>query len=194
MHKSYSKTRILVEGALMVALATILSMIKVFEMPFGGSVTLLSMLPLVLMSFRHGTRWGLLTAFVHSVLQMVLGFSNVGYCPTLLSQVGCILLDYILAFTALGLAYAFSRPFKNRFVGVIVGTAIVCAIRFLCSWLSGMLIWGSYKDYYEWAVNMPVWLYSLVYNGNYMLPETAITVIGTVFMVKGASKLFEMQK
>ena len=194
MSKTYSNTRILVEGALMIALATILSMIKIFEMPFGGSVTLLSMLPIVLMSFRHGTRWGLLTAFVHSVLQLVLGFSNIGYCATFLSQVGCILLDYLVAFTVLGLAYALSRPFKNRLAGVIAGTAIVCGLRFVCSWLSGIVIWGSYQSYYDWAANMPVWLYSLIYNGNYMLPETVITVIGTAFMVRGASKLFEMQE
>ena len=193
MNKSFSNTRIMVEGALMIALATILSMIKVFEMPFGGSVTLLSMMPIILMSFRHGTRWGVLTAFVHSVLQLVLGFNNVGYCATLLSQIGCILLDYILAFTALGLADAIGKPFKNRLVGIIVGTAVVCLLRFVCSWLSGILIWGSYQSYYEWAANMPLWLYSLVYNGNFMLPETAITIIGTVFMVKGASRLFERQ-
>ena len=193
MNKSFSNTRIMVEGALMIALATILSMIKIFEMPFGGSVTLLSMMPIILMSFRHGTRWGVLTAFVHSVLQLVLGFNNVGYCATLLSQIGCILLDYILAFTALGLADAIGKPFKNRLVGIIVGTAVVCLLRFVCSWLSGILIWGSYQSYYEWAANMPLWLYSLVYNGNFMLPETAITIIGTVFMVKGASRLFERQ-
>ena len=148
MNKSFSNTRIMVEGALMIALATILSMIKVFEMPFGGSVTLLSMMPIILMSFRHGTRWGVLTAFVHSVLQLVLGFNNVGYCATLLSQIGCILLDYILAFTALGLADAIGKPFKNRLVGIIVGTAVVCLLRFVCSWLSGILIWGSYQSYY----------------------------------------------
>ena len=193
MNKSFSNTRIMVEGALMIALATILSMIKVFEMPFGGSVTLLAMMPIILMSFRHGTRWGVLTAFVHSVLQLVLGFNNVGYCATLLSQIGCILLDYILAFTALGLADAIGKPFKNRLVGIIVGTAVVCLLRFVCSWLSGILIWGSYQSYYEWAANMPLWLYSLVYNGNFMLPETAITIVGTVFMVKGASRLFERQ-
>ena len=193
MNKSFSNTRIMVEGALMIALATILSMIKVFEMPFGGSVTLLSMMPIILMSFRHGTRWGVLTAFVHSVLQLVLGFNNVGYCATLLSQIGCILLDYILAFTALGLADAIGKPFRNRLVGIIVGTAVVCLLRFVCSWLSGILIWGSYQSYYEWAANMPLWLYSLVYNGNFMLPETAITIVGTVFMVKGASRLFERQ-
>ena len=193
MNKSFSNTRIMVEGALMIALATILSMIKVFEMPFGGSVTLLSIMPSIVMSFRPGSRWGVLTAFVHSVLQLVLGFNNVGYCATLLSQIGCILLDYILAFTALGLADAIGKPFKNRLVGIIVGTAVVCLLRFVCSWLSGILIWGSYQSYYEWAANMPLWLYSLVYNGNFMLPETAITIVGTVFMVKGASRLFERQ-
>lgn len=189
----YSNTRILVEGALMIALSTVLSMIEIIHMPFGGSVTLLSMLPIILMSFRHGTRWGLLTAFVHSLLQLVMGFSNVGYCATLASQIGCILLDYLLAFTALGLAYAISRPFKNRVVGIIVGAVAVCVIRFICSWLSGILIWGSYQSYYEWAANMPVALYSFIYNGNYMLPETVLTAIGTVFMVKGAPKLFEQQ-
>ena len=193
MTKTYSNTRILVEGALMIALATILSMIEILKMPFGGSVTLFSMLPLVLMSFRHGTRWGLLTAFVHSVLQLVLGFNNVGYCPTFISQVGCILLDYLLAFTALGLAWFFSKPFKNRMAGIIAGTAIVCALRFLCSWLSGMLIWGSYQSYYDWAANLPLWLYSLIYNGNFLLPETVITVIGAALMVRGASRLFEAQ-
>ena len=190
---NYSRTRIMVEGALMIALATVLSMIKVFEMPFGGSVTLLSMLPIILMSFRHGTRWGLLTAFVHSLLQLVLGINNLGYCATLTSQIGCILLDYVVAFTALGLAYAISQPFKNRIVGIIVGAVAVCLIRFACSWLSGILIWGSYQSYYEWAANMPVALYSFIYNGNYMLPETVITAIGTVFMVKGAPKLFDRQ-
>ena len=193
MNERRSATRIMVEGALMIALSTILSMIKILEMPFGGSVTLLSMLPIILMSYRNGTRWGLLTAFVHSLLQLVLGFNNVGYCPTLISQIGCILLDYILAFTALGLANAISKPIKNRLLGICVGAAAVCALRFVCSWLSGILIWGSYQSYYEWAANMPLWLYSLIYNGNYMLPETVITVIGTAFMVKGASRLFERQ-
>ncbi len=193
MNKTVSNTRVLVEGALMIALSTVLWMIKVFEMPYGGCVTLLSMLPIILMSFRHGTRWGLLTAFVNSLIQMILGFNNVGACPTLLSQIGCILLDFVVAFSVLGLAYAFSKPFKNRILGICVGVVAVCALRFVCSWLSGMLIWGSYQSYYGWAENLPLWLYSLIYNGNYMLPETAITVLGTILMVRGASKLFERQ-
>ena len=76
MSNTYSKTRILVECALMIALSTVLSMIKIIQMPYGGGVTPLSMLPIILVSFRHGTRWGLLTSFVDSVLQLILGLNN----------------------------------------------------------------------------------------------------------------------
>ena len=65
MSKTYSKTRILVECALMIAIGTVLSNIKIFTMPNGGSVTLLSMLPFVLVSFRHGVKWGLFTGLVN---------------------------------------------------------------------------------------------------------------------------------
>ena len=142
MSKTYSKTRTLVECALMIALGTVLANIKIFEMPNGGSITLLSMLPFILVSYRHGTKWGLFTGFVNSLLQMLLGF-YAPPAPGLLPLVGMILLDYVLAFTLLGLAGAIAKPFKNRLVGVAVGTAAVCGIRFLCSFLSGVLIWGQ---------------------------------------------------
>ena len=74
MTKTYSKTRILVECALMIAAGTVLSNFKIYELPNGGSVTFLSMLPFVLVSFRHGAKWGLFTGFVNSLLQMLLGF------------------------------------------------------------------------------------------------------------------------
>ena len=193
MNKTYSKTRILVEGALMIALATILSMIKLFRMPYGGSVKLMAMVPLVMMSYRHGVKWGVVTAFAYSLLHMIMGISDVASCPTLLSQIGCVLLDYVIAYTVLGLADAIAKPFDNRVVGVCVATGAVCLMRFVCSWLSGMLVWGAYQSYYEWAVNMPTWLYSLIYNGNYMLPDTAINIIGAAVLVKAAPKLFDRQ-
>ncbi len=189
----YSKTRILTEGAMMIALSTVLSMVKVFEMPYGGSVTLLSMLPLILMSLRHGTKWGLFTAFVHSILQLLMGLANVAAAANLMAQVGCVLLDYVLAFTALGLADAFANKFGNKILGVAVGAFGVCLLRFICSFFSGWLLWGSYKDSYEWAKDMPVWMYSLVYNGGYMLPETILTVVGAVLLVKAMPKLFDKQ-
>ena len=106
MSKTYSKTRTLVECALMIALGTVLANIKIFELPNGGSITLLSMLPFILVSYRHGTKWGLFTGFVNSLLQMLLGF-YAPPAPGLLPLVGMILLDYVLAFTLLGLAVVF---------------------------------------------------------------------------------------
>ena len=141
MSKTYSKTRILVECALMIAIGTVLSNIKFFTMPNGGSITLLSMLPFVLVSFRHGAKWGLFTGFVNACLQMIMGF----YPPpasTFLYFLGEVLLDYVLAFMALGLAELFARPFKNRTVGVAVGTFAAGFLRFMCSFLSGVLVWG----------------------------------------------------
>ena len=193
MNNTHSKTLILVEGALMIAVATLLSMVKLFRMPYGGSVKLMAMVPLVMMSFRHGIKWGTITAFAYSLLHLVLGINDVASCPTLLSQIGCILLDYVIAYTVLGLADAIAKPFKNRIVGVCVGTGVVCLMRFVCSWLSGILVWGAYQSYYDWAANMPTWLYSLIYNGNYMLPDTVINIIGAAILVKAASRLFDRQ-
>ena len=108
MSKSYSKTRVLVECALMVAIGTVLANIKIFTMPNGGSVTLLSMLPFVLVSFRHGVKWGLFTGLVNGCLQMLLGFWAPP-TPTFIYFLGEILLDYLVAFMALGTA-EFLRP------------------------------------------------------------------------------------
>ena len=190
MSQTYSKTRILVECALMIAIGTILAQIKLFKMPQGGSVTLLSMLPFILVSFRHGVKWGLLTGFANSLLQMLMDF----WAPpagTITSLIACILLDYVLAFSLLGIAGAIAKPFSNRFVGVCVGTASVCVIRFLCSFLSGFLLWGSYQSSYDWAVGMPVWLYSLIYNGSYMGVELVFTTLGAAVLYKAAPKLFD---
>lgn len=192
MTHSATKTRTLVECALLIAVGTVLAQIKILDMPFGGSVTLLSMLPFVMVSMRHGVAWGLATGFVNSLLQMLLGF----YAPpagTVFAFVGMILLDYVLAFTLLGTAKWFAGFFKSRTLGVAAGTAAVCFLRFICSFLSGMLIWGSYQSEYSWAAGMPTALYSLIYNGGYMLPELLLTTLGVVLLYKAAPKLFAAQ-
>ena len=186
MYKTYSKTRTLVECALMIALGTVLANIKIYSLPNGGSITLFSMLPFIMISFRHGVKWGLFTGFVNSLLQMLLGF-YAPPAPGLLPLVGMILLDYVLAFTLLGLACAIAKPFSNKLVGVGVGTAVVCFIRFMCSFLSGVLIWGNLSD------GLPAWTYSLTYNGSYMLPETIMTTIAAVLIYKAAPQLFRAQ-
>lgn len=186
MTKTYTKTRTLVECALMIALGTVLANVKIYELPNGGSVTLFSMLPFILISFRHGVKWGLFTGFVNSLLQMLLGF-YAPPAPGLLPLVGMILLDYVLAFMVLGLAGGIAKTFQNPLVGVTVGTVAVCALRFLCSFLSGVLIWGNLSD------GLPAWVYSLTYNGSYMLPETVLTTLGALLVYKAAPKLFDTQ-
>ena len=157
------KTFLLVEGALMIAMAFVLSYIKLYDMPMGGSITL-EMIPLVIMGLRHGVKWG--------------------------TFIGCVLLDYLFAFTVLGLAGLFLPLFKNKLIGAAVGTAICGALRFLCSFLSGWLLWGSYAPK-GWSVAY----YSLIYNGSYMLPNIIIGVIVILIIGKTAPGfLFQKQE
>ena len=203
-----SSTHMLVEGALMIALSTVLSEIPFFKMPNGGDITLVSMLPIILMSFRNGPKWGLFTAFVHSLLQLMLGLNNVAYCKTLTAQIGCILLDYVLAFTVLGLASTLAKPFKNVYAKITMGTIGACVLRFLCSFLSGFLVWRDYKGAFEWlnsfswlawatetmGENALCWFYSFMYNAFYMIPETILTTIAIVLLYKAAPKLLNVNK
>lgn len=182
--KNMSRIHILVECALMIAIGTVLMMIKIYELPNGGSVTLVSMLPFVLVSFRHGVKWGVLTGLACALLQMLTGF----YPPpagTPIAFIAMILLDYILAFAMLGTACVFAKPLKNRMVGVAVGTVAVCVVRFLCSFLSGFLIWGSIVTDGFGAV-----VYSLGYNASYMVPEMILTTAVVLILYKLAPKLF----
>ena len=193
MSNKRTNTRALTECALMIAAGTVLAQIKIFTMPYGGSVTLVSMLPFVLVSYRHGVKWGLFTGFINSLLQMLTNF----YLPpagTFTAVVAMVLLDYVLAFMCLGLACVFAKPFKKRKLGVGIGTASVCFMRFLCSFVSGAMLWGSYQSYYEWAVGLSVWEYSFIYNASYMLPELLITAIAAVAISSVAPKFFEVQK
>lgn len=185
-----SKVRILTECAILIAIGTVLAQIQIFRMPNGGSVTAVSMLPFILISFRHGTRWGLLAGFANSLLQMLLGGLYAPPAGTAAAMAGAILLDYVLAFTLLGLAELFSRPFgeKRRLMGVIAGTFAVCFIRFSCSFVSGFLIWGSLTEDGLGAV-----LFSLGYNASYMVPETAFTLIAAVALFKKTPALFDPQ-
>ena len=96
MANKSSKIHILTESAIMVALATVLSMFKVWEAPYGGSVTVLSMAPIIILSMRRGVKVGLLAGFAHSLIQLLLGLGTVAYVPTPAGIVICVLTDYIL--------------------------------------------------------------------------------------------------
>ena len=183
-----NKTRILAECAVLIALGTILAQIMIYEMPYGGSITAASMVPFILISLRHGPRWGLLSGFANSLLQMLLG----GLWPTPAGTATAmaleVILDYLVPFTALGLAWFFAKPFgeEKKMKGVLVGTVCVCVLRFLAHFLSGFIVWGSNTNDGIGAV-----IYSLTYNGSFMSVETVITVIVIGLLCKSVPKLFK---
>lgn len=182
--KNLSKVRIMVECGLMIAIGTVLAQIRLYRLPNGGSITLVSMLPFILVSFRHGWKWGALTGFANALLQMM--FDAVSPAGSMTAFIGMIVLDYLIAFICLGLADFFAKPFgKKRLAGVTVATTIVCAIRFLCSFLSGFLFFADFAP-----EGMSPVIYSLGYNASYMIPETIITVIAVLVLFKAAPKLF----
>jgi len=186
MNKTTLKTRILVECAILIAMGTILAQIKLFRLPAGGSVTAASMVPFILISFRHGTKWGIIAGVVNTLLQIAIGGIYTPPAGTVWAVIGSILLDYAIAYICLGFSKAFSKPFKNKTLGVAFGTFMVCFIRFLCSFVSGFLIWASLVEDGFGAIT-----YSLTYNGSYMLPETLITIVVIVVLYRTAPKIFK---
>ena len=177
-----SRTYALTECALALALSFALSYIKVIQLPFEGAVTLLSMLPICLISIKHGVLWGLGTAFCYSWLQILQG-GVFAWGLTPLMLFGSLVFDFFLAFTPLGLAGLFRR---RGTVGCVLGVAMVCAIRFLSHFLSGVILWAELDAFVafgqEW-ISRPG-LYSLCYNGIYMLPETVFTTVGALILLR----------
>ena len=182
--KSRENLRALVESSLLVAAGFVLSYITLIKLPQGGSVTPLSMLPILMIGLRHGLKWGLCGGFVYSCLQMLQEF----WPPpsgTVLAYISVVLLDYILAFTILGL----SGLFKNLRYGFIYAAPLCIFFRFLCHFVSGIVIWAS-----AYAGDTPFWIYSLIYNGSYMGLELVLTMaVGTV-LCSAAPVLFTPPK
>lgn len=146
--------------AMSIALGTVLSNIKLFRFPFGGSVTLMSMLPICLPGYFFGLGAGLLTGVAHGVLQLLID-------PYVLypSQ---LIVDYLLAFGALGLSGLFSGAKNGLAKGYVAGVLG----RYVFATLSGWLFFGAYA--WEGWAPLP---YSLAYNACYIFAEAALTVI-----------------
>lgn len=154
-------TKQLVFSAIAMALALVTSMIKLFEMPLGGSVTLLSMLFIVLIGYWYGPKAGLMTGFAYGLLQFII--------EPVFYTIPQLIVDYPLAFGALGL----SGFFSNRKHGLQLGYIAGILGRLVFAWLSGVIFFASYASSY----NMSAPVYSLVYNGSYIFAEGIITLI-----------------
>lgn len=167
------KIRRLVESALMIALSTILAELAVIKFPYGGSVTVFSQLPVIIISYRYGMKWGAGTGLAMALIQMIFGLENFSYVSGIVAYLILLFGDYIIAFTALGLGGMFRNKIKNQALGLTLGSIVVTTVRFICHFITGITIWGDYSNGAS-----SVWIYSLTYNGGYMLPELIITAIG----------------
>jgi thiamine transporter len=166
---SSKPTRMLTEAGIMIAAAQILSYIKLFEAPYGGSVTAGSMIPIIVFSLRWGLKSGLLAGTAYGVLQFLLGGAIYSY------HILSILFDYVVAFGLLGLAGLFRGDIK----GVIAGSFVGVFGRFVCHVISGVAVWASYAP-----EGMNPLVYSILYNGSYLLPELIVTAIITGLLYK----------
>lgn len=204
------KTKRLTESAMLIAIAVVLELagkMLIPPMPFGGQLTLCAMLPIVLISYRHGVRWGLTSGFGYALVQMALGAGTVtaafqpGYFGdgTMVGRalIMC-LMDYILAYSALGLGGCF-RNRLSRGPALLWGSIVALSSRYLAHIFSGYILFAGWAEWFftqegfpGWgaqlvqtlAPNTLGWLYSIVYNGLYMIPEMIITAVAALLMAK----------
>ena len=164
--------------AMAMALAFVTSYIKVLGMPYGGSITLFSMLFICLIGYWYGPKAGILTGFAYSILQ----FLQEPYILTPLQ----VCLDYFFAFAALGV----SGFFRNQKNGLVIGYLAGAFARGLCHTIGGYLFWMAYMpDNFPKAFTS---VYPIVYNYSYIGLEAVITVI--VLSVPSVKKAMERVK
>lgn len=167
----------LTESAMMLAAASVLSYIKIFALPAGGSVTFASMLPIILIAYRYGTPWGLCCGGIYGVIQFVLGMKNLSYIPhTFVYLLIYTLADYLLAFTVLGLGGIFRGKLKSQSRELLCGAFVVSLLRYLCHVVAGATIWADLD------VTTAGIVYSFVYNATYMIPEMLVLMIVTEYV------------
>lgn len=209
----------LVESALLIAIAAVIELISKalgLELPFGGTITLASMFPIVLIAYKYGTKWGLLSGFTYSLVQMLLGAKTVsamflpGDDQMVLWQAICIcLLDYVLAYTLLGLGGIFKGKFKKPAAELALGAFVALLLRYLVHIVSGAIFYGAYAEWFftqegfysigekilgTFSGSSLAIAYSIFYNGLYMVPEIILTtvvaaILGSVPQITGQKKV-----
>lgn len=206
-----SNTKKLVTTAIMIALGTaiavICDLIPFLNPPLGGTITICSMLPLVLVAWMYGTKWGLKAGLVYGILQMLTGYSTVSglFTPDengiwLIKAILIVAIDYILAYTAMGLGGIFANRMKKT-PALVCGALVALSVRYLMHIISGAIFYGSYAEWFftetviadtafaSWIMSTfkgasLAIVYSVVYNGCYMIPEIIITAIGAAAISK----------
>jgi len=191
--KNQKNLRIMIESAAMIGLAVLLSHFKMFELPFGGSITMFSMIPLVIIALRHGLVWGLASTFVYSVTYIITSgavgrLSGWGVAGPR-NIIFCLLFDYIVAYMVIGLAGLFKpaidkTPARTKKIAVAAAATLsVCILRYISHNISAVLVfYGLFADPGENVLTYLIGT-ALAYNATYMLPETIITLVAAPAVV-----------
>ena len=197
-------TQRLVKTSILLAIATVLSVVKLFSMPFGGTITPASMMPVILIAYIYGTKWGLFSAFIYGILQMITGINVVSamFLPgesqmVIWHAVLVCVIDYILAYMMLGFGGVFKNKIKNQSLSIALGTFVSMLLTYIMHIVSGCIFYGAWAEWFftqdgfysfgktiveSFSGNLLSLIYSVIYNGLYMIPEIIITVLLTPFV------------
>ena len=205
------KTQRMTVSAVMLALSTVLAvvceLIPFLNLPFGGGFTVASMLPVIIISYMYGIRWGLFTSFAYSCIQiiisMIMGKTVIAlFTPSSDDYMGIaiafaiVFIDYLLAYTVLGFGGIFRNKIKSKVLAIVLGVIVALSLRYICHIISGYIFYGAWAEWFFsqegfYAVGEKILvafsgkglalLYSVFYNGLYMIPEIIITsIVATV--------------
>ena len=197
----------LTSSAVMIAIATVIAIIcdyiPFLNLPFGGTITIASMLPIIIVSYMFGVRWGLFTAFTYSIIQIIISLTHGAsgtvaglFLPesgfTVIMGLIIIFLDYIAAYTSVGLGGIFRNVIKNKTVSLVLGGTVALLVCYAFHVLSGAIFYGQWAEWFftdtiikNFAISKAIMekfsgaslalVYSIIYNGCYMIPEIILT-------------------
>ncbi|MBR3715620.1 MAG: energy-coupled thiamine transporter ThiT [Clostridia bacterium] len=213
MNTTVNKTNRLTVSAVMLALATVLAMvcaiIPFLNLPFGGGFTVASMLPIVIIAYMYGVKWGFFVSFTYSVIQIILdlylgkGGSTIMalFMPSsedymgIVAAISILVIDYIVAYTVLCLGGVFRNKIKNKTLAIVLGVILALGARYICHIVSGYIFYGAWAEWFFtqegfYKIGSTILgafegkglalIYSIFYNGLYMIPEIVITALAAV--------------
>ena len=212
--KRTEQTKRLTTSAVMLALAMVLAMvcalIPFLNLPFGGGFTVASMLPVVIISYMYGMKWGFFSAAIYSVIQIVMDL-YLGKGSTIMAlfmpnsedfmgfgaAIAILIIDYLVAYTLLGFGGAFRKVIKNKPLALTLGVVLALSLRYIAHIVSGYIFYGAWAEWFfsqenfyaiggwileHFSGNALAVIYSIFYNGLYMIPEIVITAVAALIV------------
>ena len=196
--------------ALAMVLAMVCALIPFLNLPFGGGFTVASMLPVVIISYMYGMKWGFFSAAIYSVIQIVMDL-YLGKGSTIMAlfmpnsedfmgfgaAVAILIIDYLVAYTLLGFGGAFRKVIKNKALSLTLGVVLALSLRYIAHIVSGYIFYGAWAEWFfsqenfyaiggwileHFSGNALAVIYSIFYNGLYMIPEIVITAVAALIV------------